>query len=853
MNPNIQPGVAIFQDGLIMAETIVIQSAFLDVGTIEVLRGPQGTFVGQSSTGGAVMINSASPNFDGINGFFEAVAGSYRDNKFSGAINVPLSEKLSTRFAFTRRAATATTRTSATRNPVRSPARDSSRSANEKTGASAGASCGSRVPRLNLTARFEMNSTDRRGSAPYKPNPRTFANPLDPDGVGEAQYAQAARVDGTLNEPYTLAWDRLDSFAAAVADRYSLDLRKTYDSGMEFRSLTGFQHNDYRYIEDFDATTANGSHALVDIGPDNDYYSQEFNLLSPDDGAVTWIVGASWFHRTTPVNLNFRDNNCGYDAATGGQRPCPPAGAIPAVLFISAETIQRHAGLFGQVTWRMSDALELEVGARNSWDNNLDRTAVTLALLGVPAPCTAALAPGLPSAAAYGCIPLSDARAKHKDDIPTYKVGLNWTPADGQFFYVFYARGYKSGGVNNGLPFAEEIVDDVELGWKGEALDGRVRIQLGAFWMDYNRMQQSTFRVSTTSNSNSGSILNIGDSTIQGLELSLDAALGNLGLNFSAGYTDSDLGGINVIDARFVDPSARVQGAVFARGCAPGEAPAPGPAGCFNYSGNVVSLSGAANLFSPELSYNFGLDYAFELSNGATLRPRIGLSHADEQYSSLFQNGNYFQMDEHDLTHLSITLEKKSWMLQAYCNNFGDELYVASVGGGGNTVVYGDPRTAGLRFDVRSSLDNSVTRQRDVTRTSDGLGTKEVRFLGAGVGILKRPGTACFTVMWRETTRLARRLVLDRAPQLCSGAAAMLCKCSGGVPSRVCSDRRMVGPRGVRLRPGSPDSRRLPVGNLAESLVGTRICVSIAPSYFLGSLTWKELCLQLLWLNPNCL
>jgi iron complex outermembrane receptor protein len=702
VNPNIQPGVAIFQDGLIMAETIVIQSAFLDVGTIEVLRGPQGTFVGQSSTGGAVMINSASPNFDGINGFFEAVAGNYRDNKFSGAINVPLSEKLSTRFAFSQESRDSYYTNLGDQGSGPQPGEGLVEIGEREDRSFRGSVLWRPSESFNLTARIEMNSTDRRGSAPYKPNPRTFANPLDPDGVGEAQYAQAARLDGTLDEPYTLAWDRLDSFNAAVADRYSLDLRKTYDSGIEFRSLTGFQHNDYRYIEDFDATTTNGSHALVDIGPDNDYYSQEFNLLSPDDGAVTWIVGASWFHRTTPVNLNFRDNNCGYDAATGGQRPCPPAGAIPAVLFISAETIQRHAGLFGQVTWRMSDALELEVGARNSWDNNLDRTAVTLAVLGVPAPCTTTLTPGLPSGASYGCVPLSDARAKHKDDIPTYKVGLNWTPADGQFFYVFYARGYKSGGVNNGLPFAEEIVDDIELGWKGEALDGRLRVQLGAFRMDYNQMQQSTFRVSTTSNSNSGSILNIGDSTIQGVELSLDAALGNLGLNFSAGYTDSDLGGINVIDARFVDPSARVQGAVFARGCAPGEAPAPGPAGCFNYSGNVVSLSGAANLFSPKLSYNLGLDYAFALSNGATLRPRIGLSHVDEQYSSLFQNGNYFQMDEHDLTHVSITLEKESWMLQAYCNNCGDKVYVATVALGlGNNVVYGDPKTAGLRFNVR--------------------------------------------------------------------------------------------------------------------------------------------------------
>lgn len=41
-------------------------------------------------------------------------------------------------------------------------------------------------------------------------------------------------------------------------------------------------------------------------------------------------------------------------------------------------------------------------------------------------------------------------------------------------------------------------------------------------------------------------------------------------------------------------------------------------------------------------------------------------------------------------------------MLQAYCNNCGDELYVATVGLGlGNTVVYGDPRTAGPRFNVR--------------------------------------------------------------------------------------------------------------------------------------------------------
>jgi hypothetical protein len=115
----------------------------------------------------------------------------------------------------------------------------------------------------------------------------------------------------------------------------------------------------------------------------------------------------------------------------------------------------------------------------------------------------------------------------------------------------------------------------------------------------------------------------------------------------------------------------------------------------------MISLASAENLFSPELSYNLSLDYAFPLASGATIRPRIGFSHIDEQHSSLFQTGNYFQIDEHDLTHVSVTFEKDVWSLQAYCNNCGDEVYVSSIGLGGNTVVYGDPASAGLRFTVR--------------------------------------------------------------------------------------------------------------------------------------------------------
>ena len=72
IQPSIAVGVAVLQDGLLNAETITLSNQFLDLGTIEVLRGPQGTFIGTSSTGGAIRLNSVKPSLTaGITGFVE--------------------------------------------------------------------------------------------------------------------------------------------------------------------------------------------------------------------------------------------------------------------------------------------------------------------------------------------------------------------------------------------------------------------------------------------------------------------------------------------------------------------------------------------------------------------------------------------------------------------------------------------------------------------------------------------------------------------------------------------------------------------------------------------------------------
>ena len=64
-------------------------SAFYDLQSIQVLKGPQGTLFGRNATGGAVLFTSVKPQ-DELGGYVDAKLGNYDLRQFEGAINVPL-------------------------------------------------------------------------------------------------------------------------------------------------------------------------------------------------------------------------------------------------------------------------------------------------------------------------------------------------------------------------------------------------------------------------------------------------------------------------------------------------------------------------------------------------------------------------------------------------------------------------------------------------------------------------------------------------------------------------------------------------------------------------------------------
>ncbi len=63
---------------------------FLDVSSVQVLNGPQGTLFGRSSAAGAVLIDPVHPDLSNYGGLVDATVGSYNRGQVTGVVNIPI-------------------------------------------------------------------------------------------------------------------------------------------------------------------------------------------------------------------------------------------------------------------------------------------------------------------------------------------------------------------------------------------------------------------------------------------------------------------------------------------------------------------------------------------------------------------------------------------------------------------------------------------------------------------------------------------------------------------------------------------------------------------------------------------
>ena len=91
------PAAATHLDGVYIPRPTGIGSAFFDISRVEVNVGPQGTLRGRNATAGSVNIIPWRPAIGQWNGSAEIEVGNFNQRVFTGALNIPVNDKLAFR------------------------------------------------------------------------------------------------------------------------------------------------------------------------------------------------------------------------------------------------------------------------------------------------------------------------------------------------------------------------------------------------------------------------------------------------------------------------------------------------------------------------------------------------------------------------------------------------------------------------------------------------------------------------------------------------------------------------------------------------------------------------------------
>jgi iron complex outermembrane recepter protein len=476
-NPTTSSGVANYSDGFFIPHETAINDAYYDVGQIEVLRGPQGTLVGQNSTGGAIFVNSVRPSFDRITGFLQQTFGDYGYTQTQGAVNVPVSDHLAIRIAEN------VSRKNSFYDDIR--AGDPPLTAGLQPGdvASQGARIGIKwQPTSDLDMYVKYESMTRNG-----------------DGYVGKPYAELSgsnnRVDPRLSNPFVVSYD-VPSWDKYRLWRATGEINWNMSESVTLRSLTGYQYTENRNQWDNDFTYAPISVANQQFRENT--FEQEFNLISNGAGAFNWILGAFYLRDSTPTLLTL---------------------TVPPTIQINTGPYERSYALFGQATYKFTDKWQLLLGGRVNRD---EKTSTgTEQLVGFPLP------------------PVSlDAIIKTTE--PTGKIALSYLPSPDSTAYVSASRGYKPGGANpsnsTNFIFQPEKINAYEGGYKGSFFERQLRISSAGFYYDYKNMQTAVFDPVSQN-----AIVNVPSAKIYGAELETEAQLGPVTLNAGLAYTESQI------------------------------------------------------------------------------------------------------------------------------------------------------------------------------------------------------------------------------------------------------------------------------------------------------------------------
>ena len=529
------PSVAYHMDGIFIASPFALQSDFLDVERIEVLRGPQGTLFGQNSTGGAINVISKKPSTEERSAKTQLTMGNYNLMKLSASSNTPISDTIATRLAvsvvnrdgFSKNVTNGQYLDDADNVSIRS---DWIFDINEST---------------SLRIFGQYFNTDRNGAAMKGiDDPTLGARRLSQDTLSNQELTSS--VYAAIYES-DLGFANLKILASKQKDDILVDRdNDRHNFGDPVLSIPGLIGTTYIKAE-FRPETS-----LVDTT------TFEINLISNEpimDGKMDWVVGAFYMEHEIENHIRgYRD----WDANGEIRYECAEPFArstycythnynFPAMFdvfdvgefdFVTDAFPSRESfSIYGETTYSYSDDMRLISGLRYTEDTFKTDVA--------------------------NFYNIDIFNEKGTADEITGKVTLEFDMDDDTMAYVSFTRGFKPGGTNLTFgratreeldaifrfdavvapamvfkTFDPETIDSFEVGLKTDLLDGKARANIAAFSYTYENLQFQA----TDPDQYQGGVANIPESEMSGVEIEFTGILSDsLTLDVNLAFIDSEV------------------------------------------------------------------------------------------------------------------------------------------------------------------------------------------------------------------------------------------------------------------------------------------------------------------------
>ncbi|WP_194744511.1 TonB-dependent receptor [Thermaurantiacus tibetensis] len=494
------PAVGVLVDGVFLGTNTGQLLDFFDFESIEVLRGPQGTLFGRNTTAGVINIRRSKPTGE----LGMKLLATFDDNgrrDVRTVVNLPkIGDFLSLKaFWFHNQA------NDFYDNKILG--RDYGGRNYDQYGIAA------RIQRGALDAVLIYERVDEVSEIDTTPLGRTGVDlicapiPGLPPGFLPPRNQCDRTTEAQLYETFTnvpgVAKNKGDAFTANIeidTDRFVIT------------SITGYRTSDESVRQDFDSTSVN----FFDTLRVQEYkqFTQEIRAAGNITPTMNFVVGAYYFFANYKL-----DQTTFFGPFLQFAAGLPPTGGN------RVDHNSSSMAIFGDVQWRVTDALRITFGGRYNWD---DKNYVN-----------DYLKTGLPQF-------IARPSASWEQFQP--KASIDYRFADGQLAYFAFARGYRAGGFNGrgqtafsaNTPYDPETVNSYELGLKTNWLDNRLTMNLAGFITKYNDKQEEIVQPAPPPAGQETIVANAATATISGIEFEFRALpFDSLNLYGSVGWLDA--------------------------------------------------------------------------------------------------------------------------------------------------------------------------------------------------------------------------------------------------------------------------------------------------------------------------